>query len=78
MKTFRITERERENSLKELTNYFIKINYFIKRLKNKKKRKKKKNTIIFGVKKDYFCGVNEKTVPLLEEIFINPDKMQMS
>jgi len=72
MKTFRITERERENSLKELTNYFIKNQLLHKEIKKQKKEEKEKNTIIFGVKKDYFCGVNEKTVPLLEEIFNKP------
>jgi len=46
MKTFRITERERENSLKELTNYFIKNQLLHKEIKKQKKEEKEKNTII--------------------------------
>lgn len=72
IKTFRISERERGNALKELTNYFIKNQLLNQDLKKQKKEEKEKNTIICGVKKDDFCGVNEKTVPLLEEIFKKP------
>lgn len=72
MKTFRITERERRSSLKELTNYFIKNQLLHQEIKKQKKEEKEKNTIICGVKKDDFFGVTEKNIPLLEEIFKKP------
>ncbi len=72
LKSFKISNTNKENVLRFINLHFEKKNSATKSKKTKKKVVQKAKQENFGVKRDKTFGVTKKTAPILEEIVRNP------